>query len=469
MNRTEITYRFERLRAVASGILETAFTTFLLLIAVQWFGFGATVKAGIAAAGALGFMLGPVVVSRVTELGWTTAQAASRLALGAAGCFALLAAMNDRWLFIGGVIVATTLATSVIPLVTQIYQENYPARRRGKYFSRTAMIRITSAAIFGLLAGWILTENSDTVDAASFQPNTETWAIGNETYPVDGGPFSSGPIAKVLLNGTISTKGINDGALSKYPWWLMLIFAGGFAWASFCFSRLPSKPLTGTKGTHPFRSLRFVKEDKLFRHILICWMLFGIGNLMLFPLRVEHLANAGIYEIRGDYELTFDPSPARIALILIFIPNAVKLVCSPFWGSLFDRMNFFVLRVVLNFFFATSLIVFFNSESMTGLCVAAVLFGIGNSGGEVAWSLWVTKFAPAKHVADYMSVHLFFNGIRVFLSPFLGFWLIGFVSASSLSLFSAGLIIASSLALLSDYPSGEKGKRGTALTEEVTD
>ena len=419
MNRTEITYRFERLRAVASGILETAFTTFLLLIAVQWFEFGATAKAGIAAAGALGFMLGPVVVSRVTELGWTTAQAASRLALGAAGCFGLLAAVNDRWLFIGGVIVATTLATSVIPLVTQIYQENYPARRRGKYFSRTAMIRITSAAAFGLLAGWILTTG---------EPGQK---------------------------------------LTGYPRWLMLIFAGGFAWASFCFSRLPSKPLTGTKGTHPFRSLRFVKEDKLFRHILICWMLFGIGNLMLFPLRVEYLANAGEYA--DDYTLRFKPTPTRIALILIFIPNAVKLACSPFWGSLFDRMNFFVLRVVLNFFFAASLVVFFNSESMMGLCVAAVLFGIANSGGEVAWSLWVTKFAPAKHVADYMSVHLFFNGIRVFLSPFLGFWLIGFVSASSLSLFSAGLIIASSLALLSDYPSGEKAKRGAALIDEITD
>jgi len=419
LNRTETTYRFERLRAVASGILETAFTTFLLLIAMRWFEFGATAKAGIAAAGAMGFMLGPVVVSRVTELGWTTAQAASRLALGAAGCFGLLAAVNDRWLFIGGVIVATTLATSVIPLVTQIYQENYPARRRGKYFSRTAMIRITSAAAFGLLAGWILTTG---------EPGQK---------------------------------------LTGYPRWLMLIFAGGFAWASFCFSRLPSKPLTGTKGTHPFRSLRFVKEDKLFRHILICWMLFGIGNLMLFPLRVEYLANAGEYA--DDYTLRFKPTPTRIALILIFIPNAVKLACSPFWGSLFDRMNFFVLRVVLNFFFAASLVVFFNSESMMGLCVAAVLFGIANSGGEVAWSLWVTKFAPAKHVADYMSVHLFFNGIRVFLSPFLGFWLIGFVSASSLSLFSAGLIIASSLALLSDYPSGEKAKRGAALIDEITD
>jgi len=418
LDRTEITYRYEHLRAVASGILETAGTTFLLLIAVQWFQFGATTKALIAASGALGFIAGPLVVSRVAELGWTTAQAASRVSLAAAGCYLLLAGVENRWLYVGVIIVATTLATAAIPLVTQIYQENYPARRRGKYFSRTAMIRTASAAGFGLLAGWILTGNT------------------------------------------------NGQSLSQYPQWLLLTFAGAFVLASFCFSRLPAKPLTASEGTHPFRSLRFVKEDKLFRHILICWMLFGLGNLMLFPLRVEYLAHADAYD---DYTLNFHPTPEKIALILIFIPNTVKLIFSPIWGSLFDRMNFFVLRVVLNFFFAASLTVFFHSESMTSLCIAAGLFGVANSGGEVAWSLWVTKFAPAKHVADYMSVHVFFNGIRILLAPFLGFWLIGLISASSIALFAAGLIVASSLALLSDYPSGEKARRGAALTEEVTD
>ncbi len=421
MDRTAITYRYERLRAVASGILETAGTTFLLLIAVQWFEFGATTKALIAASGALGFIAGPLVVSRVAELGWTTAQAASRVSLAAAACYLLLASVENRWLYVGVIIVATTLATAAIPLVTQIYQENYPARRRGKYFSRTAMIRTASAAGFGLLAGWILTGN---------------------------------------------TNGSDGRELTQYPHWLLLTFAGAFVVASFCFSRLPATPLTGAEGTHPFRSLRFVKEDKLFRHILICWMLFGIGNLMLFPLRVEYLAHADAYD---DYTLAFKPTPEKIALILIFIPNTVKLIFSPIWGSLFDRMNFFVLRVVLNLLFAVSLTIFFHSESLVSLCVAAAIFGVANSGGEVAWSLWVTKFAPAKHVADYMSVHVFFNGIRILLAPFLGFWLIGFISASSIALFAAGLIVASSLALLSDYPSGEKARRGAALTEEVTD
>src|SRR5512140_713311 len=85
------TYRFERWRAVASGILETAGTTFLLLIAVRWFQAGATAKALVAGGGSLGLMLSPVVVSLVARLGWPTAQAASRIAATGSACFGLMA------------------------------------------------------------------------------------------------------------------------------------------------------------------------------------------------------------------------------------------------------------------------------------------------------------------------------------------------------------------------------------------
>ena len=42
---------------------------------------------------------------------------------------------------------------------------------------------------------------------------------------------------------------------------------------------------------------------------------------------------------------------------------------------------------------------------------------ISGAGADVAWSLWVTKFAPPERVADYMSVHTFFTGVRGFLAP----------------------------------------------------
>jgi MFS family permease len=52
--------------------------------------------------------------------------------------------------------VAMTTSSVAIPLLTQIYQENYPVHERGKLFSRTFMIRIATAAAFSEIAGRIL-------------------------------------------------------------------------------------------------------------------------------------------------------------------------------------------------------------------------------------------------------------------------------------------------------------------------
>ena len=46
-SRTQITYRYERLRAVSAGVLETAANTFLLLIAVRAYHSGALWKSAV--------------------------------------------------------------------------------------------------------------------------------------------------------------------------------------------------------------------------------------------------------------------------------------------------------------------------------------------------------------------------------------------------------------------------------------
>ena len=63
--RTALTYRYERWRAISSGILETAGGTFLLLIAVRWYDAGSLAKALVAGGGSVGLMLGPWLVARV--------------------------------------------------------------------------------------------------------------------------------------------------------------------------------------------------------------------------------------------------------------------------------------------------------------------------------------------------------------------------------------------------------------------
>lgn len=411
----DITFRYEKWRAFSSGILETAGTTFLLLIAVRHFHAGATAKALIASGGSLGLLLSPLVVTMVESRGWPTARAAMRLAFVGSGCFGLMVLFPWLPVYCVCSVLAMTCSAAAIPLVTQIYQENYPAKERGRLFSRAIVIRIGMTALFAEVAGQALTGR-----------------LGPESHDFR---------------------------------WLLLFFAGAFLIAAFSFSRMPSRPLHVSGGTHPFRALKYVNSDRLFRLTLICWMLMGLGNLMMFPLRVEYLANPK-YGVTL-YGQLLDVS--MIALLTAVIPNVARLLTSAFWGWIFDHANFFVLRGILNLGFGLGILTFFTSDSLAGLVLGAVVFGISNGGGDVAWSLWVTKFAPPERVADYMSVHTFFTGIRGLLAPFLGFYLVGVFSMATVGWVSAGLIVVSALMLFSEVKFDRPRKPGKPLVEEISE
>lgn len=411
IDRTAQTYRYERWRAVSAGILEAAGSTFLLLIAVRWFHAENIAKSLVAASGSFGLMLGPWVVAQVENLRWRTSIAAARLLWFGAAWLTLMIVCPVLPVYVIGSVIAMTTASAVIPLMTQVYQENYPENQRGKLFSRAFMLRIIAAATFSELAGRFLTDN-----------------------------------------------------LHRFQW-LLFIFALAFAFAGFCLSRIPSQPLNVSGGTHPFRALRFVRDDALFRRTLIMWMLMGFANLMIGPLRVDYLANV-------KYGVTWNGHPlttAEIALLLAVVPNLARLIMSPIWGWLFDRMNFFVLRILLNTGFALGMLSFFGGDHFGWLIGGAIIYGISNAGGDVAWSLWVTKFAPHERVADYMSVHTFFTGLRGVLAPFVVFELAQRFSVSTISWIGAGMIFVATLILIPEIRAGRGGKPAAALTEEVSD
>jgi predicted MFS family arabinose efflux permease len=226
---------------------------------------------------------------------------------------------------------------------------------------------------------------------------------------------------------------------------LLVIFAGALLFSAWCLSRVPSQPLHQPDSRHPLRAFRHIRDDRVFRTTLISWMFMGFANLMMLPLRVEYLANP-------KYALAMRPD--TIALLTGVVPNLARLVMSPFWGWLFDRANFFVIRMCLNLGFAIGIASFFTSDTTPGLVFAAITFGIATAGGDVAWSLWVTKVAPPARVADYMSVHTFFTGTRGILAPIVGFALVAHWSMTSLGWISATMIVAASLVLV---PSAREG------------
>jgi hypothetical protein len=401
-----MTYRLERWRAVAAGILETASSTFLLLIAVRYFEAGAIAKGLVASAGSAGLMLSPAVVSFVARIGWSSSKAAGAMCVFGAAAFLTMAAIPILPVFAAGSVLALTAATAAIPLLTQIYHENYPVRTRGKLFSRTLMIRIGTAALFSELAGRAF-----------------------------------------------------SGRIDRFQF-LLLIFALAFGIAAFSLWRIPSHVLVSTKGSHPFRALRFANADRVFRHTLVCWMLMGFANLMMVPMRVEMLANP-------DYGIAM--AIAEIAFLTGVVPNLARIVMSPIWGWLFDKVNFFLLRVILNLGFALGILTFFTSTDYAGLLLGAVIFGISNAGGDVAWSLWVMKFAPHDRVADYMSVHTFFTGLRGMLAPITAFQLAKTLPLTTLGFVSAVLIGIATLMLIPEIKFGSGGKHADALVEEVSE
>lgn len=401
-----VTFRYEKWRALSTGVFETAIVTFLLLIAVRHFHAGSTAKALVAAGGSAGLLITPLIVAAVSSLQCRAASAAA--ALAAFGGLTMLAAALFPVLpvFVLASVIGPACASSSVPLLTQIYRDNYPKEERGRLFARTVVIRIVVAAVFSELAGRALSGNME-------------WFRG-----------------------------------------LLIVFGTALFFSSYCLWQYPSRPLVYGGGSNWFRGLRFVREDKVFRLTLIAWMLMGFGNLMMLPLRVEYLANE-------KYGIAM--SAATIAFLTGVLPNIARLVMSPVWGHLFDRINFFLLRIILNIGFALGILGFFLGQNMTGFVIGALMFGVAQAGGEVAWSLWVTKLAPADHVAEYMAVHTFLTGVRGVLAPFVAFYLVRFVSIHLMGVIAVAFIVSASLMLLPETRWGRRRRPATPLVEEVSE
>jgi hypothetical protein len=383
--RRDRTYLLELRRAITAGVLETSAATFLLLIAVQHFQTGAMAKALLVMGGPLGLLLSPLAVSVTRKMQWRAATGAA--AASCIGCLAFLVAalFGNLWVFVPTCMLGVMSLSLGIPMMTQIYQENYPASERGDLFSKAVMVRVLSSTIFAWAGGlWLDTH-------------------------MDG--------YRLLL--LVFSVAAGTGA-----WWLR---------------KCPSTVLHATKSSNPLQGMRHVRSDRLFRWLLTSWMLMGFGNLLMLPMRVEFLANP-----RYGIKL----SPPMIALVVTMIPSLTNLVFARFWGRLFDRMNFFILRIVLNALFVAAITSFFIYGGMTGFVLGGFFFGMASSGGNVAWSLWVTKIAKPELVADYMGVHSFLTGVRGMLAPLLGFYLIDWIPMSSLSWWSLGAIAIASIMLV---------------------
>ena len=72
---------------------------------------------------------------------WTIAGTAARVQLAGGAAMAVAAlAPGSSWLFVSGLSAGLFCMALQIPLLTQIYQANYPERSRGRLFSPTGTL-----------------------------------------------------------------------------------------------------------------------------------------------------------------------------------------------------------------------------------------------------------------------------------------------------------------------------------------
>ena len=385
-------------RAIPSGLELPLETSVLLTIAIKQFGASGLAKGCVASAAEIGLLFSPFVTSLTRRFGRSIMKTASAIvALGMIGFGS--ATLGNLWLMVIGSIVGVASLSAIVPLTTLTYDRNFPVATRGKRVAWGMALRVGVSAISGLVMGSFLKAHLD------------RWAV------VVGVGAVAAALQVVLLR------------------------------------LIPSAPLEHVSGVRnrPWPHFELLKTDRQLRLTITAWMLMGFGNLMLLPLRVEYLAQPK-YGIRADAD--------KIVLLTVVVPAIVRLLCIPMFGWIFDRLSFFASRILVNLLFAVYVGAFFTGRSDVGLYLGAVALGVGGAGGDLMWTLWVTKFSPPDRVADYMGLHTFFTGIRGVLAPLLAFAVIAHLPISVVAIISALLMVAASLVLVPEARAERRRRQG---------
>lgn len=408
--REKRTFFLEHFRSGFHGVSEPFVRTFFLLIAIKVFSADEVGQALVAASPGLGLLLSPIMVFVARSLQIPVSRFAGVVIFCGGALLAFGAAQGGFLSYLAFSLPAVVVTGSCLPLFTEMYQQNYPEEKRGALFGRTQRIFVAVAVVTAWLCG------------VGLEEGIENWSAWIHCFG-------------------------------------LCLAAGGLV-----LSFSPSKPLEAENfkksGIPLFRSLRWVVSDGDFRWILGVYMVMGFGNIMMMPLRVIYLA---------DPQYGFNKSPEFIAIITAVIPPIMLFLFTPIWGKLFDRMNFFLLRTILNIFLLLSILVYFLPGTTWGFVGGSLLLGLAFSGGNIAWSLWVTKIAPPDRVADYMAGHTFSTGVRAAIAPLLSVPLAAVVPIEWLVAFSCGLIILSILMLGPEVKTWRARRKSQRLTENMTE
>lgn len=162
---------------------------------------------------------------------------------------------------------------------------------------------------------------------------------------------------------------------------------------------------------NPASILRVLRGDPMFRRFMTCMFIFGLGNLMLTaPLAIV------LQEV-------FNVGYATGILITSAIPAILMPPSIPLWTKLMTRRHVVEFRSIHAWSYVSAAAVMWAGvmlQSIELMFASAVLTGIANGGGVLAWNLGHHDFAPAHRDSAYMGVHVTLTGIRGIIAPIAG-------------------------------------------------
>ncbi|MDR2778995.1 MAG: hypothetical protein LBB16_01770 [Puniceicoccales bacterium] len=245
-------------------------------------------------------------------------------------------------------------------------------------------------------------------------------------------------LLSTILFGQIGGK-LMDLNLQNYRIVLLCIALASLGTVA-SFSRIPSRVLPAEKGKSVFSSVKVIFTDKQFGAALLWWSLAGIGIQMMGPLRTEYLI---------DSTCGMGASNSFTILVSITIPMGFRILSTLACGQIFHRFNFIVIKLMVNLFLVSSVLIFFNTKTKFFIALASACAGIARGGGEIIWCLWITKIVPKEKFSLYMGLNVAVTGLRGLLSPFIGYALRQYLPLSQMSYFAATFVLISSLGFLS--------------------
>lgn len=379
------TFRLEVARALPAGFIDTAASSFVIFFAVQVFDMHWAIKAAMLAASSVGQLCSLFIVQIARRLGRPVNVLAACIWFFSFMGFAIASMAGKHMeLYFAGCVIAFTFLGMSAPLTAQIYRKHYASHKRGRLFSITSLIRASVAGLFAWLIGlWLKSHGND---------------------------FS------MLFWG----------------------YAAACLFMATCLLLMAPVVLRKTASLKWFDAFRHVSEDAPFRKLLIVWMVFGFGNLISLALFVEYITNP----LYG-----YGYGSKNVGIITGTVPMLAFVIFVVPWGMLFDRLPFYTVRALVNVFFILGILIYFLGDGFVMLCIGIGLHGIARAGGEIIWTLWVTKFANSEKVVEYMSVHTFLTGARGVISPFIAFMVAAYASPTWVAWISAGLIFFSTLSI----------------------